>query len=122
MRPLIRTAAVRSALVAAAAAAQPCDPTFTETFGSGPVGGEVFALAVFDDDGDGPRPAAIFRLGSFTSAGGLPASRLSKWDGVAWRTVESLPPGGSPDHALVVFDYDGPCPRPAVRYVAGDFL
>ena len=51
--------------------------------GSGLQGGtspSVSALAVFDD-GTGP---ALFVGGFFTTAGGVPANNIAKWDGVAW--------------------------------------
>ncbi len=48
--------------------------------GSG-VGGTVNSLAVFADRGDG---LEIHAAGSFTTAGGAPASRLAKWNGASW--------------------------------------
>jgi hypothetical protein len=75
----------------------------------------VLALAVFDD-GTGP---ALHAGGSFTSAGGVAASRIAKWDGSSW---ESLGSGlGSPFtpmvRALAVFD-DGEGPA---LHVGGTF-
>ncbi len=48
--------------------------------GSGVTGGEIRALAVYDDGG-GP---ALYAGGTFTSAGGVPADRIAKWDGTSW--------------------------------------
>ena len=39
----------------------------------------VRALAIFDDDGDGPIPAGLYAGGGFTTAGGLPSERIAKW-------------------------------------------
>jgi len=72
---------------------------------------DVQALAVFDD-GTGP---AVYAGGTFTTAGGAPASYLAKWDGTQWREV------GRGVNArvtgLAVYD-DGSGPA---LYVAGDF-
>ena len=46
---------------------------------SGITGGGVTSLAVFDDDGPGPVPPALYAAGSFTTAGGLPARRMARW-------------------------------------------
>ena len=74
--------------------------------GSGmPQTGGIFVatLAVFDDGG-GPD---LYAGGSFTTAGGLPASRVARWNGSAWSALGS----GVNDQieALVVFnDGSGP--------------
>ncbi len=39
----------------------------------------AWAVAVFDDDGDGPDPAALYVGGEFSLADGLPVSRLARW-------------------------------------------
>ncbi|MBM4113173.1 MAG: hypothetical protein FJ253_07330 [Phycisphaerae bacterium] len=73
----------------------------------------VRALAVFDDGG-GP---ALYAGGSFTTAGGNPASRIAKWDGVSWSAVGS---GMNDDvRCLAVFD-DGLGGGPAL-YAGGFF-
>jgi hypothetical protein len=41
----------------------------------------VYALTVFDD-GNGP---ALYAGGDFTTAGGVAANRIAKWDGSSWR-------------------------------------
>ena len=71
----------------------------------------VDALAVFDD-GSGP---ALFVGGRFTSAGGVPANCIAKWDGTSWSSLGS---GTNFDvRALEVFD-DGSGPK---LYVGGAF-
>ena len=75
-------------------------------------------LAVFDDgQGGGP---ALFVGGLFSSAGGVPASRISKWDGQTWSALGSGIPAGFyfPDD-LVVYD-DGLGGGPAL-YMTGAF-
>ena len=76
-------------------------------------------LKVFDD-GSGP---ALYAVGHFTSAGGVEANRIARWDGVAWSGITT--PGGNglsgtstPNaYALAVFDAgDG-----AALYAAGSF-
>jgi len=77
----------------------------------------VGALVVFDD-GSGP---ALYAGGDFTVAGGVPASRIARWDGTSWSALGSgmNAPTGSPDvRALAVFDDGG---GPAL-YAGGDYL
>ena len=65
----------------------------------------VWALTVFDD-GSGP---ALYAGGEFTSAGGVAANCIAKWDGMQWSTLGSGMAGGvDPDFTVVgaftVFD------------------
>ena len=71
----------------------------------------VLALAVYDDGG-GP---ALYAGGGFTSAGGVAANNIAKWDGSSWSALGS---GVDGVNALAVYD-DGGGPD---LYVAGDFL
>src|SRR5262249_36630818 len=76
------------------------------------------ALAVFDD-GAG---AALYAGGTFTSAGGVPANRIAKWDGTSWSAVGSGVVGAifslQPSvNALATFD-DGSGPA---LYAGGTF-
>jgi hypothetical protein len=58
------------------------DGTSWSALGTGMVGGTVSALTVFDDGtGSGP---ALYAGGNFFGAGGVPASRIAKWDGSVW--------------------------------------
>src|SRR5262249_10567947 len=63
--------------------------------GAAPVA--VHALAVFDD-GSGP---ALYAGGAFTTAGGVNARRIAKWNGSSWSGVQTL---DEAVHALAVFD------------------
>ena len=101
--------------------AQTCQPAWDEGFGmqqiQSPVGevgldNIVRALAVFDD-GSAP---ALYAGGFFTTAGGVPASHIAKWDGSTWSPV-GLGIGGVVN-AMTVFD-DGTGPA---LYVAGAFV
>ena len=79
--------------------------------GSGTSGGRIYALATFDD-GSGP---ALYAAGDFTSAGGLAAVDVARWDGSTWSAVGSGTDGQI--NALEVFD-DGSGPA---LYAAGYF-
>jgi len=76
----------------------------------------VRALAVFDDGlGGGP---ALFAGGWFSTAGGVSANHIAKWDGSTWSPV-----GGGINGtvtSLTVFD-DGSGSGPAL-YAGGDFV
>ncbi len=76
--------------------------------------GAVNALAVFDDgSGDGP---ALYAGGQFTSAGGVPANYIAKWNGTSWTDLDF---GTNDDvFALAVFD-DGS--GAAALHAGGDF-
>jgi hypothetical protein len=81
----------------------------------GPGGSEVYALTVFDDGlGGGP---ALYAGGWFTTAGGVPAKNIAKWNGTSWSALGS----GLNFHvfALTVFD-DGSGGGPAL-YAGGWF-
>lgn len=88
------------------------------SLGSG-ISGEfagVFSLAVFDDrSGDGP---ALYAGGWFTTAGGLAANRIARWDGSAWSPVGGGV-NGTGVYALAVFD-DG-FGGGSSLYAGGDF-
>jgi len=73
----------------------------------------VRALAVFDD-GSGP---VLFAAGDFKTAGGVPAQRIARWDGVQWLTLGAGLDMGEAE-ALAVFD-DGTGPA---LFVGGSFM
>ncbi len=62
----------------------------------------VWSLAPFDD-GLGE---ALYAGGSFTTAGGIPVSKLAMWDGAAWSAVDSAALNGYV-YALSTWEYDG---------------
>jgi hypothetical protein len=67
---------------------------------------DAFSLAVFDD-GSGP---ALYAGGDFTTAGGVAANGIAKWDGSSWSPLGSglaWPSGDRPVYALAVFDDGG---------------
>lgn len=85
--------------------------------GSGLGGPEpmVHAMVVHDDgSGDGP---ALYAAGYFSSAGGVPASNIARWDGTTWSALGSGTNGAIV--ALTVFD-DGSGAGPAL-YAGGSF-
>ncbi len=77
-------------------------------------GSTVNALAVFDD-GSGP---ALFAGGTFTTAGGVSAPRLARWDGASWSAYGNVAEGFVA--ALAVHD-DGSGAGPAL-VAGGSFL
>jgi hypothetical protein len=93
--------------------------------GWAPVGdgfdGPVYALAVFDDDGPGPNPPALYAGGSFTLADGTPASGIAKWDGTVWSTVGGGVSAGGRVYALAVYDDGGAGPNLPALYAGGWF-
>ncbi len=101
---------------AAVHAGDACQPQWLPTFGGPPgTGAGISVLAVFDDrSGGGP---ALYAGGSFTSAGGVTANHIAKWDGFSWSALGS----GVDDEveALAVFD-DGSGGGPAL-YAGGAF-
>jgi hypothetical protein len=76
-----------------------------------PFSPQVNALAVFDD-GSG---SALYAVGPFISAGGVPAHGIAKWDGQNWSALTGLI-GGHP-FAMAGFD-DG---ENNALYIAGEF-
>jgi hypothetical protein len=79
----------------------------------------VFAMQVFDEDGEGPLPPALFVGGKFEHAGGVPVQSLARWDGREWSAVGAeLGSSGLPTvFAMTVYD-DG---RGPALYVGGSF-
>src|SRR5690606_12136446 len=47
----------------------------------------VAAMAIFDEDGEGPLPPALFVGGRFQFAGGVPVTGIARWDGDQWSEV-----------------------------------
>lgn len=69
------------------------------------------------DDGSGP---ALYAAGNFTTIGGVSASRLARWNGVAWSTVgPPLPHPFATVNDIVVAD-EGAGPRLYVALSNGD--
>lgn len=87
--------------------------------GSGISGTDVKALAVWDEDGDGPMPARLIAGGSFTAAGGAPALNVAMWDGAAWAAMGDGLSGSV--YALAVHDPDGAGPLPPQLFAGGSF-
>ena len=98
--------------LAAPAIAQTCQPAWDNGFdlvltppavGDPGLNGSVSAMTIFDD-GTGP---ALYAGGSFTTAGGVSASHMAKWDGSTWSPLGS----GINGHvrAMTIFD-DGSGP------------
>jgi hypothetical protein len=82
----------------------------------------VYALEVFDEDGAGPMPAALFAGGAFTAIGAVQMPGIARWDGAAWSGVGPQP--GQPSlltvRQLAVFEVEG-VHGPSL-YVGGSFI
>jgi hypothetical protein len=77
-------------------------------------GASVWSLAVFDD-GSGP---ALYAAGRFSTAGGLAANRIARWNGSSWSRLGNGLTGPDPiAFALSVYD-DGSGPA---LYIGGNF-
>jgi hypothetical protein len=99
----------------------PCAPEWVRTFGEAPGTGPYWILDLVDfDDGSG---RALYVGGSFSTAGGVEASCLARWNGKRWsRLADELSPtswGSFAVWALEVFD-DGRGGGPAL-YAGGGF-
>ncbi len=117
--PFAWIVAICLALLAPAALAQPCQPEWSDQFPASTINGIVHTLCVFDEDGDGPQPPALFVGGAFTTAGGITVNRIARWDGQVWSPLgEGM---SSTVFALEVYDSDGDGPAPAALYAAGNF-
>lgn len=77
----------------------------------GITGGNVQAMSVFDDDGDGPIPPALYVVGDFTSAGGVSSPGIARWGRCAPACPADLNTSGSVDGADlgIMLGAWGPC-------------
>jgi hypothetical protein len=85
----------------------------------------VYAMTVFDDDGDGPNLPALFIGGFFSQAGETNAMAVARFDGKSFAALgEGITTFGSAGlvHAMTAFDDDGAGPNPPALIVAGRFL
>ncbi|MBL9120311.1 MAG: thrombospondin type 3 repeat-containing protein [Phycisphaerae bacterium] len=90
--------------------------------GSGPhpapgMDADVKALAVFDD-GSGP---ALYAGGSFTTAGGVAANRIAKWNGSTWSALGTGPANGLNGDVLTLIAYNDQSGSGPRLYVGGTF-
>ncbi len=101
-----------------------CDTPWSTAFGPTTLNGkDIFAFALFDDDGPGPEPEALYVGGSFTIAGGTVANNIAKWNGQSWEPlIDGTGVNGVDQavHAISVVDLqDGNGPA---LYAAGFFV
>jgi len=86
--------------------------------------GGVRSMAVFDPDGDGPEPRALYVGGQFVPTPEVPAFAIARWDGATWSALGSglwhskRPPVV---YSLAVLDEDGDGPASPALYAAGSF-
>ncbi len=105
------------ALATAALRAQPCTLDWSDQFPTG-VNDTVQAFAVFDDDGDGPNPSALYLAGGFSAAGGFAANQIARWDGRVFTPLGSSLTAGTV-FDLAVFDEDGDGPLHPALFAVG---
>jgi trimeric autotransporter adhesin len=74
---------------------------------------DVRALLVFDD-GSGP---ALFAGGAFTTAGGIPAQRMAKWNGLWWSPLDL----GMDDEVFALASFDDSSASGPLLYAGGAF-
>jgi hypothetical protein len=86
--------------------------------------GAVHALTTWDPDGPGPLGEQLIAGGAFSTAGGVTANRLARWDGSTWQPLSSgltFGTTGALASALTTWDPDGPGPLRAELVVVGAF-
>jgi hypothetical protein len=66
------------------------DGTQWRALGSTPTPVAINDATMWDEDGAGPRPPALFVTGDFTSIGGVAARHVARWDGQAWSAVGAV--------------------------------
>ncbi len=90
------------------------DGTAWHALGSGILFDSVGELTIWDSDGSGPLNPEVIAGGSFSTAGGVPALNIARWNGSVW---QAFSPGSLPGDGFVValgqFDPDGTGPNPA---------
>ncbi|MBK7878189.1 MAG: thrombospondin type 3 repeat-containing protein [Planctomycetes bacterium] len=98
----------------------------TGTNGPGSGTGQILELLAADLDGPGPGGNALYAGGYFTSAGGVSAVRIARWNGTAWSALGTgLGDAVSSNvgvHSLASFDADGAGPGTPVLYAGGYFI
>ncbi len=98
------------------------EPVGTGVFGTSSFA-DIEAMAIFDDDGPGPHPPALYVGGSSLSVSGFPQCSVARWNGTAWAAVGQ--DMGGRTTSLAVFDdgtgpalYSGGTAQPGVNYFA----
>lgn len=114
-------ASVIGALIVLSASRAEAQLNYSRIFALGEASGQVNAMLVWDEDGAGPNPAALFIGGGFTNVGGVPAARIARWDGTNWSAL-GIGIAGGDVHALAAYDDDGPGPNPERLIAAGSFI
>jgi hypothetical protein len=75
--------------------------------GIGPrLAADIHSLVIWDHDGDGPGGTSVVVGGAFTTAGGLAAPNIARWDGTSWSVLGAGT--SSAVRGLTTWDPDGP--------------
>lgn len=95
------------------AAAQVCDPAWDNGVGDPGLNSTVWSLhSTQQETAVGP---ALYAGGQFSTAGGVAAKNIARWDGVAWSPLGTGAENGGSVHAMVVSESGG------LLYVGGAF-
>jgi len=78
----------------------------------------VFAVSVWDPDGDGVRGRELIVGGTFSTAGSIAALCIASWDGTDWQYLGAA---NGPVMALETWDRDGPGATPEELVAGGLF-
>jgi len=73
--------------ICGSAHAQTCEGQWLPGYGVPGVNGSVNAMALWDPDGDGPRPEALIIGGGFSMVDKTSARNLAMWDGQQWSEI-----------------------------------
>ncbi|MBN2562926.1 MAG: hypothetical protein JXQ75_18540 [Phycisphaerae bacterium] len=92
---------------------QTCDPVWANGVGDPGLDSPVWSLC--STQRDSPIGPALYVGGQFSTAGGMPAKSIAKWDGSAWSPLGTGAENGGVVYALAVSETDG------LLYVGGAF-
>jgi hypothetical protein len=80
---------------------------------------DIRTVLEWDPDGSGPFPPQLIAGGDFTTAGGVAAARIARWDGANWQPL--LSGMNNSVTSLETYDPDGTGPQPAQLVAGGSF-
>jgi trimeric autotransporter adhesin len=103
-------------LACAGGAAAQCQPAWTG-YPAPYLDASVSAIATWDSDGAGPRPADVVAVGNFQGAGATTLNFVGRWDGTEWRPLST----GTSGTTYAVKAIGEPASPVAGLYIGGIF-